>query len=168
MPKPINKKELQELSLTNYDRLLAIIKKKEGLALHEFPEGTLNRNIRDVLAHIHHWHLLFLEWYAVGMAGEKPVIPAKGYTWKTTPLLNQSIRKQYKELPFNKIVSLLEASHTKIQNLIESHSDIELFEKKKYHWTGSTSLGAYLISSTSSHYDWGYKLIKKATKNFKN
>ena len=37
-------------------------------------------------------------------------------------------------------------------------------EKKKYKWTGSTSLGAYLVSATSSHYDWAYKLIKKCLK----
>ncbi|HOP45228.1 MAG TPA: ClbS/DfsB family four-helix bundle protein, partial [Flavobacteriales bacterium] len=37
----------------------------------------------------------------------------------------------------------------------------ELFEKKRYRWTGSTSLGAYLVSATSSHYDWALKLIQK-------
>lgn len=34
----------------------------------------------------------------------------------------------------------------------------ELFTKRLYSWTGSTSLGAYLVSSTSSHYDWGKKV----------
>ena len=42
--------------------------------------------------------------------------------------------------------------------------DDELFEKKRYKWTGSTSLGAYLVSATSSHYDWAFKLIKKCLK----
>ncbi len=50
------------------------------------------------------------------------------------------------------------------QKLIEKHSDVELFEKKRYKWTGTTSLGAYLISSTSSHYDWAIKLIKRSMK----
>ncbi|MEL6140134.1 MAG: ClbS/DfsB family four-helix bundle protein, partial [Bacteroidota bacterium] len=36
-----------------------------------------------------------------------------------------------------------------------------------YAWTGTTSLGAYLISSTSSHYDWAYKLIKRCKKKEK-
>lgn len=40
--------------------------------------------------------------------------------------------------------------------------DAELFEKKRYKWTGTTLLGAYFVSATSSHYDWAYKLIKKA------
>jgi hypothetical protein len=44
--------------------------------------------------------------------------------------------------------------------IIEKHTDEELFTKKKYAWTGTTSLGSYLISATSSHYDWGLKTIK--------
>jgi hypothetical protein len=45
--------------------------------------------------------------------------------------------------------------------MIEKHTDEELFEKKKYPWTGSTSLGAYFISATCSHYLWAYDLIRK-------
>jgi hypothetical protein len=48
--------------------------------------------------------------------------------------------------------------------LIEKHTDDELFTKKKYPWTGTTSLGAFLISATSSHYDWGLKTIKPLRK----
>ena len=49
-------------------------------------------------------------------------------------------------------------------SLIEKHTDDELFTKKKYEWTGTTSLGAYLISATSSHYDWGLKTVKPLKK----
>jgi hypothetical protein len=45
---------------------------------------------------------------------------------------------------------------------METHSDEELFEKKRYQWTGTTSLGSYLVSATSSHYEWALKLIKRA------
>ncbi len=57
--------------------------------MRNFPEGTLNRNIRDVLAHLHEWHLMVQG----GYDREKPDIPAKGYTWKTTPDLNREIQK---------------------------------------------------------------------------
>lgn len=50
-----------------------------------FKPGTMNRNIRDVLGHLHHWHMLMLGWYSVGMNGGKPVMPAVGYTWANTP-----------------------------------------------------------------------------------
>jgi len=48
--------------------------------------------------------------------------------------------------------------------LIEKHNDDELFTKKKYEWTGTTSLGSYFISATSSHYDWGLKTVKPLKK----
>lgn len=57
---------------------------------------------------------------------------------------------------------MLSQSFDDLQKIIQQHTDRELFEKKKYKWTGTTSLGAYLVSATSSHYDWVLKLIKKA------
>ena len=163
MPRPKTKIELTELSQNNFLKLNEYIDSfsaKEQTA--EFPKGTMNRNIRDVLAHLNHWHLMMLSWYNTGMKGEKPEMPARGYTWKTTPELNRVIWEKYKNADLNQIRKDLNRSYQKIQNLIQQHSNEELFEKKRYKWTGSTSLGSYLISATSSHYDWAYKLIKKA------
>jgi len=117
-----------------------------------------------VAAHLYHWHLMFLNWYEVGMRGEKPIIPAEGYTWKTTPELNRVIQRQYHAVPLEEVRRLFEASHRQLTDLISGHSDEELFEKKRYIWTGATSLGAYFVSATSSHYDWGLKLIKRCHK----
>lgn len=162
MPRPKTKDELLELSQKNYvllNELVDSYSAEEQTA--EFPKGTLNRNIRDVLAHLHHWHLMLLDWYEIGMKGEKPVMPAEGYTWKTVPELNRVIREKYKNVALNEVRAKLNQSYQQVQKIIETHSNEELFEKKRYKWTGSTSLGSYLVSATSSHYDWAYKLIKK-------
>lgn len=165
MPRPKNKTELLDLSKRNFDSLTGLIESMSREEQHkEFPAGTMNRNIRDVLMHLHHWHLMMFEWYSVGMKGEKPEMPAKGYTWKTTPELNRWICERYKDTPLEDAKTHVKSSYKKIRGLIENHSDQELFEKKRYAWTGTTSLGAYLISATSSHYDWAIKLIKKAKK----
>ncbi|EAR00345.1 ClbS/DfsB family four-helix bundle protein [Maribacter sp. HTCC2170] len=165
MPRPKTKTELLQLSNENYKKLNNYV---DSFPLEEhmkeFPEGTMNRNIRDVLGHLHHWHLLVQGWYKVGMSGEKPELPAKGYTWKTTSDLNHNILKKYANEELGTVRANLDESYAQLQKLIKKHTDEELFEKKRYKWTGSTSLGAYLISATSSHYDWAYKLIKKARK----
>jgi len=44
--------------------------------------------------------------------------------------------------------------------LIESLSDEELFEKRRFPWTGTTNIGSYCVSVTSSRYDWFMKKIK--------
>ena len=103
-------------------------------------------------------------WYKVGMSGKKPAIPAEDVTWQTLPVLNRRIWEKYKGTGLKEALALLKKSHNKITGLIEKHTDDELFTKKKYPWTGTTSLGAYLIGSTSSHYDWGLKTIKPLKK----
>ena len=166
MPRPKSKPELLSLSKDNFQKLFELIEGLEVDEQHkEFPVGTMNRNIRDVLAHLHHWHLMLMDWYTVGMSGAKPEMPAKGYTWKMTPELNKWIWRNYQKSALDAIKQMLKDSHQKIQAIIEEHSNEELFEKKRYKWTGTTSLGAYLISSTSSHYAWALKTIKKARKN---
>lgn len=164
MPRPKNKEELLELSQKNYNKLLAFVSELPDVKKTNFPEGTLNRNVRDVLAHLFHWHQLILGWYEEGERRDKPNIPAKGYTWKTTPDLNKLINEKYQETSIKDAQAMLNRSHKEVIKLIKSLSNEELFTKKHFKWTGTTSLGAYFISATSSHYDWALKLIKKATK----
>lgn len=49
-------------------------------------------------------------------------------------------------------------------SLAEEFDNAELFENKKFDWTGNTTLGSYFISSTASHYDWAIKKIKQSQK----
>ncbi|MEM9983896.1 MAG: ClbS/DfsB family four-helix bundle protein [Bacteroidota bacterium] len=164
MPRPQTKTEIISQSEGQFDQLLFLVASMvPELRQSDFSPGTMNRNVRDVFAHLHHWHLLLLGWYKVGMSGEKPHMPAKGYTWKNTSELNLWIWEQYQSHSLNQIFAKLRSSHEEVICLINAHSEEELFEKKRYAWTGSTSLGAYLISATSSHYHWAYKLIKKGT-----
>lgn len=162
MARPKTKQELLDLSEKNFKRLsdfigaLPVEKQKA-----EFTGETMNRNIRDVLTHLHHWHMMLRDWYEVGMSGKKPDMPAKGYTWKTTPALNRKIWEDYQSVSLEEARSMLDQSYQDTRRMIEGLSNEELFEKKRYTWTGSTSVGSYMVSATSSHYDWAYKLIKK-------
>jgi hypothetical protein len=165
MPRPTNKAELLNLAEKNCTRLLELVTGiPDAELLDEFPKGTLNRKVTDVVAHLHEWHLMIMNWYNTGAKGVKPSIPAEGYTWKTLPALNRKIWMKYSQAQHAEIMKAFSDSHCSVMTLIEKHSDEELFEKKRYTWTGSTSLGAYLISATSSHYDWAVKLIKKCRK----
>ena len=165
MPRPQTKKDLLNLSTVNYNKLISFI---EALPIDEqlleFPEGTMNRRIGDVLAHLHHWHLMLKGWYEVGMSGNVPEIPAKGYNWRTIPALNREIWEKYKEADYFEIKERFQATHAEMMALVEKHTNDELFERKHYPWTGNNAMGAYFIGALSSHYDWGLKLIKKAIK----
>jgi hypothetical protein len=166
MPVPKTKEELIEQSQNNYQKLNKLI---DGFSneeqLSEFPKGTLNRNIRDVLAHLHHWHIMFLDWYVVGMKGEQPDMPSKGYSWKNIKQLNEKIWEEYQNHKLENIKLTFQNSYLELQKIIDAHSKVELFEKKRYKWTGSSSLSTYIRANTSSHYSWAYKLIKKVKTN---
>ena len=156
---------INQLSEENFNKLIDYIENlSQDEQEKEFPEGSLNRNIRDLLAHLHHWHIMMLKWYEVGMSGKKPVMPAEGYTWKTLPDLNVWINNKYQYITLSEAKALVNKSYDQTRNLIETHTNEELYTKKHYKWTGTTSLGSYLVSATSSHYDTVFKLLKKFRK----
>lgn len=96
MPRPTTKFALLEQSQSGFNALEKwVTGAGEKGMLQPFPEGMLNRNVRDVIAHLYHWHILFLGWYEAGMRGETPVMPAAGYGWKDTPALNLMINIKY-------------------------------------------------------------------------
>ncbi|EAE8347017.1 ClbS/DfsB family four-helix bundle protein [Listeria monocytogenes] len=165
MVRPKNKEELLQQSATSYQKLMDLIdsipKEKQQLA---FPFEDRDKNIRDVLVHLHEWHKMALKWYEVGMREEKPFMPAEGYTWKTTPALNLVIWQKYQTTGLEEAKKLLADTHHEEMRIIAVHSNEELFTKKYYKWTNTTSLGAIFISSTSSHYDWAIKKIRKFKK----
>ena len=164
IPRPTDRTSLLELSEVNLRRLLDLIDSLPHDSKHAtFENDELNdrdKTVSDVICHVHEWHLMMTEWYEVGMSGEKPAIPAADVTWKTLPVLNHRIYDKHKGTKLSQAVTLLEQSHKTMMSLIRKHTDEELFTKAKYPWTGTTSLGAYLISATSSHYDWARKTIK--------
>lgn len=165
MPRPTNRSDLLEASSTGYAKLIDLVASLDPEhAEAEFPFEDRDRNVRDVLAHLHQWHVMLLGWYRVGMDGGKPALPAQGYTWQTLPALNRTIREKFQNVPLDEVQLLLHGSHAEVQGLIALQTDPELFEKRRYHWTGTTSLGAYLVSSTSSHYDWAFRKLRRYTR----
>ena len=168
MARPTDKKGLLELSETNCNKLLELIDDlPDDMKAKTYKNDELNdrdKTIADVICHLHEWHLMMENWYKVGMSGKKPAIPAEGFTFQTLPELNRLIWEKYKGTELKKAITMFKKSHKDVTALIEKHTDDELFTKKKYPWTGTTSLGAYLISATSSHYDWGLKTIKPLKK----
>ena len=123
--------------------------------------GVQDKNARDLLMHLHNWHEMLIKWYESNMNGKEATFLPDGFTWKTTPELNFEFWEEYQGVDLAEAKKLVKISHQKITEIIEKHTDEELFTKGKYKWTGTTSLGAYLVSATSSHYDWAAKLLKK-------
>lgn len=155
-----NKQELLAFGQKEYKRLFDLVlqlspKQRDREFIFD------NRTAKDIVAHLYAWQLLELDWYKLGMAGKKPEIPAHGYTFKDAPKLNEKLFNEYKEIVWSDLKEKLSNSHNEILKIVKSHTDKELSTKKKYAWTGTTSITCYFASALSSHYVWAIDLIRK-------
>ncbi|MDR0733627.1 MAG: ClbS/DfsB family four-helix bundle protein [Dysgonamonadaceae bacterium] len=123
-----------------------------------------DKNVRDVLVHLYEWHELLLNWVKANRQGKAvPFLPAP-YNWKTYPQMNVEFWKKHQNTPLVNAKKMLKESHNNVMNLIEIFANDELFAKGSFSWTGGSTLGAYCVSATASHYDWAMKKIKMHVK----
>ncbi len=165
MARPTTKEQLLQSSEANFHKLFTIINSATKEELEKpFSFEDRDRNIRDVLVHLYEWHQLLLQWVNSNQAGTQASFLPEPYNWKTYPQMNIEFWKKHQNTSLEQAVELLKKSHAETKNLINSFSSEELFTKKHFSWTGTTSLGSYCVSATSSHYDWAIKKIKKHLK----
>lgn len=168
MPRPTTKAELTAVANEQYSKLWKLIdsmSEEEQTAAFVFEDR--DKNIKDILVHLYEWHRLLLNWVNFNQNGDtKPFLP-EPYNWKTYPAMNVEFWKKHQGTLYGKAKIMLEESHKKVMDLIETFSDEELFTKKYFSWTGTTHLGSYCISTTSSHYDWAMKKLKKHIKTYR-
>ena len=168
MARPTTKPDLMEAANERFSKLWQLIDKmsdEEENASFLFEDR--DRNVRDVLVHLYEWHQMVKCWHQIGtLEGGLPDVPGAGYTWKTLPALNMEIWKKYQHVPLADAKQMLRESHEMVLLLAQAHTNEELFAKGVYKWTKSSTLGAYFVSATSSHYDWAMKKLKRHIKAY--
>lgn len=163
MPKPTTKAQLlleMEQERRALDELLAPL----SAAQLEQPDVVGHWSVKDVLAHLHEWIAMFLDWYAAGLRGEKPAVPAVGYNWGQLPQLNHAIYERYHDQALDTTRQMLADSYDCIRQLTENASEVELTTPGRYAWTGKHTLLTFIAANTSSHYRWARQEIRKGLK----
>lgn len=168
MARPTSKADLLTAAADSFAKLNKLVDGLPDDALEAtFVFEDRDRNVRDVLWHLHIWHQMLIEWHRIGcLEGGVPAVPGEGYTWRTLPDLNLKLWESAQEVRYSDARSALAASHAEIVRLIESHTNEELFSRGIYAWTKTTTLGAYFVSGTSSHYDWAMKKLRRHARTF--
>ncbi len=126
----------------------------------EFAGDGRDRNVRDVVAHLHAWHILLEKWYADGEVGGTPAIPAEGYTWRELAALNEELRQQWQHTSLPEVLALLRASHQSLQAMVALHTDDELADPGAYAWTQGAPLGEFAWECGGAHYEWARRTIE--------
>ncbi|MCL2113560.1 MAG: ClbS/DfsB family four-helix bundle protein [Streptococcaceae bacterium] len=178
MVKATNKSELISYSQKNWEKLWKLIDDMD----EETKNGTFrfnsegkkeqhwsrDKNIRDVLAHLYEWHKLLLNFVMKNRQGEHISFLPIPYSWKNYGDMNEKFWEKNQKISFEDLKQQIFQTHQELIDLIGTFSNDELYVKKYFNWTGTTSLGQYFQSSLPSHYDWALKKLRLHKKTFHN
>lgn len=180
MPRPTTKKALQTAAQTRFDELFALINSMPAseqeadftFSLTEKDKEAhwqRDKNLRDILVHLYEWHRLLINWVEENSSGGGEIVTFLlcPYTWKNYGGMNIAFWEKHRSTSLSDSISLLIKSHAEVMALIKGFSDEELFTKAFFNWSGTTSVGSYIVSSTSSHYEWAIKKLKRQIKAVK-
>ncbi len=176
MARPRTKNDLLQASNENFEKLwklIATFSEKEFATAFDFSDNPKlkevhwqrDKNVRDVLIHLYEWHQLLINWITQNQTGETVSFLPESYTFKNIAELNIKFLEKHQKTSFEEAVEMLKNSHQEVMKIIDSFTNEELFTNKYFKWTGTTSVGSYCVSATSSHYDWAIKKLKKHQKN---
>lgn len=178
MPRPTTKDDLIKAANEQYDKLCNLINsidandQNKNFSFDKEAAGKeahwkRDNNMRDVLTHLYEWHQLLLNWVDNNTKGIRKQFLLESYTWKTSRDMNMEFFKKHQTTSFEEARQLLDDSHKKVIALAQTFTNDELFSKNVFDWVGTSSLGSYFVSATSSHYDWAMKKLKKHIRTLK-
>jgi len=93
-------------------------------------------SVKDVLAHLIEWQQMNLDWYAAGRRGEKPAMPAPGFTLRELPRLNEMIYRKHHRRSLQAVLRDYRSYHERVVALIEALPDTDLVTLERFCWTG--------------------------------
>lgn len=165
MPRPQNKADLIKSANENFEKMRNLIDTLPDPEHKTFSFEDRDKNVRDILIHLYERQILMIRFVQENTKwNNMPFLP-EPYNWKTYPQMNIELWEKNQNTAYDAAVKNLKDSHKKILDLIQWFNDEELFVKKYFSWTWTTNLWSYFISTTSSHYDWAIKKLKKHKNN---
>lgn len=175
MARPTSKDDLIKSSDEQYEKLILLLNSLSNeevnlpftfdLDKEKGAHWKRDKNIHDVLIHLHEWHNLLLNWIKSNQDGEEKQFLKEGYNWRTFGNMNEEFTKDNRESSYEEALFKFIKSHKEIMEVLNNFSNEELFSKDSFSWVGGSTLGSYFVSVTSSHYEWAIKKIRKFKKS---
>jgi hypothetical protein len=118
--------------------------------------------IKDLLSVRAWWTEQVVAWIESGRAGEKPVLPARGFKWTETPRLNDSIVEASRADSYATVRARLNAAFHRATVVIDSLTDRELLEPGVFAWAGKWPLARWISINTTRQYATALTFIRRA------
>jgi len=134
---------------------LAVLTRKEMLKRRVVGEWS----VKDVLAHLVEWEQHLIAWYAAGLRGEVPTLPAMNR--QETDAFNQAIYEKHCRRTLDDILADFHTSYEEILATVQAIPEQDLFARGRYAWTGKWDLASYVAGCTCNHYCWAKTQIRK-------
>lgn len=173
---PTDKISLKEAASEGYSRLMDILLTADHASLESnfLPPAKLAKcttfaqgeNVRDLLTHIYEWQRLQVAFVDnIRKGTPKDFIPDPyRRNYKEMDEVN---RLKHQSTSLQQAIEMLQKSHAEIMELIDTFSEEELFGRKVFKVTYTTTMAAYFLSVTSSPYSQSLKRIKSHLKSMK-
>jgi len=159
---PKEKDELLKAIVDNYKKLaneltkipIDLTEKKE---LEGHSKNTL-MSINNLIAYLVGWGQLVLKWNDKKSKGLEINFPETGFKWNELGLLAQKFYKDYEKDDFKALSEKLEKTTNEILKLVESKTNVELYE---IAWYDKWTLGKMIQLNTSSPFKNAKDRIRK-------
>lgn len=159
---PKDKDELVKAIVENYKKLtIELSTIPSDLTTNKELEGHSKNtlmSIDNLVAYLVGWGQLVLKWYNKKEKGLHVDFPETGYKWNELGLLAQKFYKDYEKDDFKTLNKKLEITTFEILNLIESKTNVELYE---IPWYEKWPLGKMIQLNTSSPFKNAKDRIRK-------
>jgi len=164
MPTPETQIALQAAAMRSFRALEAVVDAiPAGERDAPFPQrGGRDRDLPDVLNHVHAWHELLLGWIGAIEREETPAYPAEGFDWDSLDELNLSLRDRSRTRGgAERAFARLQGSHAVALAKVGALDAETLFDASRFAWLGGP-LAEPVHECLGGHYDWAVAAIEAA------
>ena len=160
---PKSRDELINIIQINFDKLISDLD-DYGPKVSKLKTEN-NWTVKELLGIRAWWTSAVVKWVRDGKKGKHPVTPAKGYSWKETPRLNDDIANERKKDSYEAIRKKLKREHTVLLKTTDSLSEHELMNQGVFEWAGDKwPVSRWLSVNTARQYTTARKFVRKAIK----
>ena len=160
MKKPTTKQELLDSSKKGFELLMATIDRLPAKErVKEWKTQDRDKNIRDVIYHLHAWHELLIHWLNILHEGGKPALPKGGYTWDDLDELNHELWLEAQKHPLMDTLERFETSYQTCMKACQGLSEDQIF--KPYFPMFNHPIIGLLDGCMADHYAWAFSKLKE-------
>ena len=132
----------------NREELILEISNRAKLFIKEFDDidekdkdkliDGIDRTPSQMISYQLGWMNLLLDWEKQEQQGHTVITPAKNYKWNNLGGLYESFYNEYDKYTLEELSDMFIKKEQQIVELINSYTDVELFEQGGRNWSSST------------------------------